>query len=226
MPKPTKVRILEYLYTVSSIPRKQLKLAFQDVAYNTVFRATKELLDSGYIELLSVSKGPTRIKITKAGMDYLSKQKDAVMQANIRSTVTSSSKKERIERVQKTIDMCVASGIKTSQTSNISFSIFSQKEQDEDTVIEFSNLFVDEAVFFRADEITKTIKTENTFGEEITQTQSRVTGLIINKNGLWFVYHSLDKLMKFTKQIELTFTEAVIRFMESSWLVQQYPNFF
>lgn len=69
MPKPTKVRILEYLYTVSSIPRKQLKLAFQDVAYNTVFRATKELLDSGYIELLSVSKGPTRIKITKAGMD-------------------------------------------------------------------------------------------------------------------------------------------------------------
>lgn len=31
MPKPTKVRILEYLYTVSSIPRKQLKLAFQDV---------------------------------------------------------------------------------------------------------------------------------------------------------------------------------------------------
>ena len=92
MPKPTKVRILEYLYTVSSIPRKQLKLAFQDVAYNTVFRATKELLDSGYIELLSVSKGPTRIKITKAGMDYLSKQKDAVMQANIRSTVTSSSK--------------------------------------------------------------------------------------------------------------------------------------
>ena len=32
--------------------------------------------------------------------------------------------------------------------------------------------------------------------------------------------------MKFTKQIELTFTEAVIRFMESSWLVQQYPNFF
>lgn len=95
MPKPTKVRILEYLYTVSSIPRKQLKLAFQDVAYNTVFRATKELLDCGYIELLSVSKGPTRIKITKAGMDYLSKQKDAVMQANIRSTVTSSSKKER-----------------------------------------------------------------------------------------------------------------------------------
>ena len=187
MPKPTKVRILEYLYTVSSIPRKQLKLAFQDVAYNTVFRATKELLDSGYIELLSVSKGPTRIKITKAGMDYLSKQKDAVMQANIRSTVTSSSKKERIERVQKTIDMCVASGIKTSQISNISFSIFSQKEQDEDTVIEFSNLFVDEAVFFRADEITKTIKAENTFGEEITQTQSRVTGLIINKNGLWFV---------------------------------------
>lgn len=79
MPKPTKVRILEYLYTVSSIPRKQLKLAFQDVAYNTVFRATKELLDSGYIELLSVSKGPTRIKITKAGMDYLSKQKDALM---------------------------------------------------------------------------------------------------------------------------------------------------
>lgn len=226
MPKPTKVRILEYLYTVSSIPRKQLKLAFQDVAYNTVFRATKELLDSGYIELLSVSKGPTRIKITKAGMDYLSKQKDAVMQANIRSTVTSSSKKERIERVQKTIDMCVASGIKTSQTSNISFSIFSQKEQDEDTVIEFSNLFVDEAVFFRADEIAKTIKAENTFGEEITQTQSRITGLIINKNGLWFVYHSLDKLMKFTKQIELTFTEAVIRFMESSWLVQQYPNFF
>lgn len=68
MPKPTKVRILEYLYTVSSIPRKQLKLAFQDVAYNTVFRATKELLDSGYIELLSVSKGPTRIKITKAGI--------------------------------------------------------------------------------------------------------------------------------------------------------------
>lgn len=197
MPKPTKVRILEYLYTVSSIPRKQLKLAFQDVAYNTVFRATKELLDSGYIELLSVSKGPTRIKITKAGMDYLSKQKDAVMQANIRSTVTSSSKKERIERVQKTIDMCVASGIKTSQTSNISFSIFSQKEQDEDTVIEFSNLFVDEAVFFRADEITKTIKTENTFGEEITQTQSRVTGLIINKNGLWFVYHSL---VSFTTQ--------------------------
>lgn len=47
MPKPTKVRILEYLYTVSSIPRKQLKLAFQDVAYNTVFRATKELLDGG-----------------------------------------------------------------------------------------------------------------------------------------------------------------------------------
>lgn len=87
-------------------------------------------------------------------------------------------------------------------------------------------MFVDEAVFFRADEITKTIKAENTFGEEITQTQSRVTGLIINKNGLWFVYHSLDKLMKFTKQIELTFTEAVIRFMESSWLVQQYPNFF
>lgn len=106
MPKPTKVRILEYLYTVSSIPRKQLKLAFQDVAYNTVFRATKELLDSGYIELLSVSKGPTRIKITKAGMDYLSKQKDAVMQANIRSTVTSSSKKERIERVQKRL-ICV-----------------------------------------------------------------------------------------------------------------------
>ena len=71
----TQLKILQYLYTVDSVPRKQIKIAIQDVAYNTVARATRELLDKGYAEVYKDQKKATRIKITRAGISYLTKNK-------------------------------------------------------------------------------------------------------------------------------------------------------
>lgn len=225
-PKTTEIKILQYLYSISSVPRKQLKIAIQDVTYDTVARATRELLSNGYVELVKKSKGPTHIKITRSGISYLAKIAHGEIKPSVRNQVTSAGKKERLERVQKTVDMCKAAEIRTSESSNISFSIFAPIEQSENDVIAFSNIFVDEAIFFRSDEITKTIKQFSHYGEEITQTQSRFTGIIINKNGLWFVYHTLNKLMRYSKNIEGTLCVAVIAFIQNSWVCKKYPQFF
>lgn len=230
----TQDKILQYLYTVDSVPRKQLKLANQDVAYNTVARAVRKLLDLGYVELTKAPKKASRIRITKAGIAYLTKEEiipgdagESDAKQRIRSVVTTPHRKGRIERVQKTIDLCKAAEITISGIDTaITFDCFSPKPQEDDIVDEFSTVFVENALFFRADEITKAIKLSDTYGEEVTQTQSRFTGVIINKNGMWIVYHTLDALMRYTKSVEATLVAALVNYIKHSWIVRQYPDFF
>lgn len=230
----TQDKILQYLYTVDSVPRKQLKLANQDVAYNTVARAVRKLLDLGYVELTKAPRKASRIRITKAGIAYLTKaeilpkeEKNNDAKQRVRSVVTTPRKKGRIERVKKTVDLCKAAEISISGIdTGITFDCFSSKAQEDDIVDEFSTVFVENALFFRADEITKAIKQSDTYGEEVTKTQSRFTGVIINKNGLWVVYHTLDGLMRYTKSVESTILAALISYLKHSWMVRQYPDFF
>lgn len=228
----TQLKILQYLYTVDSVPRKQIKIAIQDVAYNTVARATRELLDKGYAEVYKDQKKATRIKITRAGISYLTKNKKLPQNQNkeivgVRRLVTSNqNRKERIERVQKTVDLCKAAELTVSGETNLTFDCFSSNPQSDEVIEAFSTVYVESALFFRADEVTRAIKKAEMYGEEITQTQSRFTGIVINKNGIWVLYHTLNRLMQYTKSIENTMVTALMTYIKKSWIVQQYPDFF
>lgn len=76
--------------------------------------------------------------------------------------------------------------------------------------------FYDKGLLFLSDELSTTIKAEQTVGEEYTTGMSRLVGVIVNCKGIFYVYCTLDRLMRWIISYERRRVAAISRLFESS----------
>lgn len=187
-----------YLYTVPSIQRKQLILALPDMPYQSLTRAVRTAEKHGYIEQKSVNR-TRRVSITESGKKYITEKAGEELNRGKRRTATKHSEKERLrrfERAETTQIICRAAGIKVSTESGISFWDVIQPQSPNHEAAQ-SAVSTTEGMFFPSEDIARSIQFNRQAGENVSFAQSRYTGVIISVNGVWFVYNTLDKLMRF-----------------------------
>ena len=127
------------------------------------------------------------VRISPDGLKYIrSTQKDA-LDVDKRAAMKRRIKGEqgRLTRVETTLCMCRAAGIQPAKEAGIKLIDVLDPEQDA-TQTFMNDFFYDKGLLFLSDEISATIKTSTTMGEEYTLGQSRLVGIVINRTGISF----------------------------------------
>lgn len=80
-------------------------------------------------------------------------------------------------------------------------------------------------LLFLSDELSATIKATHTVGEEYTTGRSRLVGIIINCKGIFFIYCTLDKLMRWIVSYEHRRADAITKILKDSDASKQNADF-
>ncbi|MEG1925430.1 MAG: hypothetical protein RR415_06760 [Ruthenibacterium sp.] len=222
MVRKTKQNILLYLCQISEVQRKQLRIKFYDISENRLYEYIRQMVSDGLIELFQKG-GLNYVRITKAGVDLISKLADVSALRSKSASASTTEKKIRQQRIQKTKDICGAAHVYISgETFNFSNIINSPSETQKAL---FDTYFKQAGILFASDDIKAGIKKIGTYGEEVTATMSRYVGIILNKNGIWFVYHTLDKLMRWSVATEKILVNAVLNTLNVSKFLTGNPEY-
>ena len=111
--------------------------------------------------------------------------------------------------------MCRAAGIKLAKEEHIRLENVLNADAD-DYARFMDDYFYDKGLLFLSDELSATIKAEQTVGEEYTTGMSRLVGVIVNCKGIFYVYCTLDRLMRWIISYERRRVAAISRLFESS----------
>ena len=166
------------------------------------------------------------VRISPDGLKYIrSTQKDA-LDVDKRAAMKRRIKGEqgRLTRVETTLCMCRAAGIQPAKEASIKLIDVLDPEQDAAQTF-MNDFFYDKGLLFLSDEISATIKTSTTMGEEYTLGQSRLVGIVINRTGISFLYCTLDKLMRWVVSYEQRRVSAVMELLKSSSLAATDEDF-
>lgn len=197
-------KLLAYLYTVPSIKRKELAVALPDMSYQCLTRAVRTALEHGYVEYITVAKCRA-VRLTAEGKRYIrSAAGDSLDKARRRAaTVNGDTEgKRRFERRETARNLCRAAGIFPAAERGISFGdVLCHTEKGNAF---FAGDFPGNGLFFQSDDVSRSIRVSGLAKEEVTSTGSRYVGLILNNKGLFIVYNTLDKLMRFPEHPEMT----------------------
>ena len=203
-------KLLAYLFTVPYIKRKQLSVALPDMPYQCLTRAVRTALVHGYVECTTVAKCRA-IRLTKEGTRYIrSVAGDGLDKAQRRAaTVNADTEgKRRFERREAARSLCRAAGIVPAAEHGISFSdVLCATDQGNAF---FAGDFLGNGLFFQSDDVSRSIKNSGFAQEEVTSTGSRYVGIILNSKGLFIVYNTLDKLMRFPEHPEMALLNGLM----------------
>lgn len=203
-------KLLAYLFTVPYIKRKQLSVALPDMPYQCLTRAVRTALVHGYVECTTVAKCRA-IRLTKEGTRYIrSVAGDGLDKAQRRAaTVNADTEgKRRFERRETARSLCRAAGIVPAAEHGISFSdVLCATDQGNAF---FAGDFLGNGLFFQSDDVSRSIKNSGFAQEEVTSTGSRYVGIILNSKGLFIVYNTLDKLMRFPEHPEMALLNGLM----------------
>lgn len=195
-------KLLAYLYTVPSIKRKQLAVALPDMPYQCLTRATRTALAHGYAEYITVARCRA-VRLTSEGKRYIrTVAGDSLDKAKRRAATVKADEagKQRFERRETVRNLCRAAGIEPAIEKGVSFEdilCFTDKGQ-----AFFRQAFVQNGLFFLSDEVSRSIRNSGLAQDEVASTGSRYVGIILNHNGLFIVYNTLDRLMRFPERPE------------------------
>lgn len=217
--------LLIYLYTVPSIQRKQLVLALPNMPYQSLTKAVRTAEKHGYIVQEKVNR-TRRISITENGKKYITDTAKDELNKEKRRTATKHNEKERLrrfERAETTQILCKAAGINTSNEENITFwDLIQPQSPNHDKACKA--VCQEQGVLFTSEDIARSIQFERQVGENVSFAQSRYTGVIINANGVWFVYNTLDKLMRFVHANENMFVTGIRQLLSSILPLDTHMN--
>lgn len=130
----------------------------------------------------------------------------------------------RLNRVETTSCMCRAAGIKLAKEEGIQLTnILNANTKDYEKFME--NYFYNKGLLFLSDELSATIKATNTVGEEYTTGMSRLVGAIINSKGIYYLYCTLDKLMKWIISYEKRRVSAITALLQNSNAATESQDF-
>lgn len=120
--------------------------------------------------------------------------------------------------------MCRAAGIKLAKEEGIQLTnILNANTKDYEKFME--NYFYNKGLLFLSDELSATIKATNTVGEEYTTGMSRLVGAIINSKGIYYLYCTLDKLMKWIISYEKRRVSAITALLQNSNAATESQDF-
>lgn len=192
--------------------------------------SVKELPEEEFVDTTDVEvfmRDESRyVRISPDGLKYIrSTQKDA-LDVDKRAAMKRRIKGEqgRLTRVETTLCMCRAAGIQPAKEASIKLIDVLDPEQDAAQTF-MNDFFYDKGLLFLSDEISATIKTSTTMGEEYTLGQSRLVGIVINRTGISFLYCTLDKLMRWVVSYEQRRVSAVMELLKSSSLAATDEDF-
>lgn len=210
-------RLLCYLYSVDSIQRRQLVIALSDMPYQSVTLAVRNAVKHGYVEVFRKDES-NHLRITPDGVKYIRSTARDALDGQKRATMKRRLKGEngrRLNRMEVVSCMCRAASIKLAKEEHIRLENVLNADAD-DYARFMDDYFYDKGLLFLSDELSATIKAEQTVGEEYTTGMSRLVGVIVNCKGIFYVYCTLDRLMRWIISYERRRVAAISRLFESS----------
>ena len=221
-----KDKLLCYLYGVDSIQRRQLVIALPDIPYQSLTLAVRNAIKHGYVEVFRKDES-NYLRISPDGIKYIRTTAKDSLDSEKRATMKRRFKGEqgrRLNRVETTSCMCRAAGIKLAKEEGIQLTnILNANTKDYEKFME--NYFYNKGLLFLSDELSATIKATNTVGEEYTTGMSRLVGAIINSKGIYYLYCTLDKLMKWIISYEKRRVSAITALLQNSNAATESQDF-
>ena len=215
-------KLLSYLYTIDSIQRRQLVIALSDMPYQSLTLAVKH----GYAEVFRKDES-NHIRISQDGVKYIRSVAKDSLDSEKRANMKRRFKGEqgrRLNRVETTSCMCRAAGIPLAKEVGISLSELLITDTQDYTRF-MNDYFYDKGLLFLSDELSATIKATQTVGEEYTTGRSRLVGIIINCKGIFFIYCTLDKLMRWIVSYEHRRADVITKILKDSDASKQNADF-
>lgn len=219
-------KLLSYLYTIDCIQRRQLVIALSDMPYQSLTLAVRNAINHGYVEMFRKDES-NHIRISQGGVKYIRSVARDSLDSEKRANMKRRFKGEqgrRLNRVETTSCMCRAAGIPLAKEVGISLSELLIADA-QDYARFMNDYFYDKGLLFLSDELSATIKATNTVGEEYTTGRSRLVGIIINFKGIFFLYCTLDKLMRWIVSYEHRRADAVMKILKDSDASKQNKDF-
>lgn len=219
-------KLLCYLYGVDSIQRRQLVIALPDIPYQSLTLAVRNAIKHGYVEVFRKDES-NYLRISPDGIKYIRTTAKDSLDSEKRATMKRRFKGEqgrRLNRVETTSCMCRAAGIKLAKEEGIQLTnILNANTKDYEKFME--NYFYNKGLLFLSDELSATIKATNTVGEEYTTGMSRLVGAIINSKGIYYLYCTLDKLMKWIISYEKRRVSVITALLQNSNAATESQDF-
>lgn len=190
-------RLLIYLYGVPSIQRRQLVIALPEIPYQSLTLAVRKAKEHGYIEVFRKDDS-NHIRLSPEGVKYIRQKARDSLDTKKRADAKRRYQKERtrrLERVETTSNLCRAAGIPLAKEVGITISDLTGPESEEQEKF-FDSYFQDKGLLFLSDELSNGIRALGTMGEEYFSGRSRLIGVVINVTGVYYLYCTLDRLMK------------------------------
>lgn len=219
-------KLLSYLYTIDSIQRRQLVIALSDMPYQSLTLAVRNAVKHGYAEVFRKDES-NHIHISQDGVKYIRSVAKDSLDSEKRANMKRRFKGEqgrRLNRVETTSCMCRAAGIPLAKEVGISLSELLITDTQDYTRF-MNDYFYDKGLLFLSDELSATIKATHTVGEEYTTGRSRLVGIIINCKGIFFIYCTLDKLMRWIVSYEHRRADVITKILKDSDASKQNADF-
>ena len=219
-------KLLSYLYTIDSIQRRQLVIAQSDMPYQSLTLAVRNAVKHGYAEVFRKDES-NHIRISQDGVKYIRSVAKDSLDSEKRANMKRRFKGEqgrRLNRVETTSCMCRAAGIPLAKEVGISLSELLITDTQDYTRF-MNDYFYDKGLLFLSDELSATIKATHTVGEEYTTGRSRLVGIIINCKGIFFIYCTLDKLMRWIVSYEHRRADVITKILKDSDASKQNADF-
>ena len=219
-------KLLSYLYTIDSIQRRQLVIAPSDMPYQSLTLAVRNAVKHGYAEVFRKDES-NHIRISQDGVKYIRSVAKDSLDSEKRANMKRRFKGEqgrRLNRVETTSCMCRAAGIPLAKEVGISLSELLITDTQDYTRF-MNDYFYDKGLLFLSDELSATIKATHTVGEEYTTGRSRLVGIIINCKGIFFIYCTLDKLMRWIVSYEHRRADVITKILKDSDASKQNADF-
>lgn len=219
-------KLLSYLYTIDSIQRRQLVIALSDMPYQSLTLAVRNAVKHGYVEVFRKDES-NHIRISQDGVKYIRSVAKDSLDSEKRANMKRRFKGEqgrRLNRVETTSCMCRAAGIPLAKEVGISLSELLITDTQDYTRF-MNDYFYDKGLLFLSDELSATIKATHTVGEEYTTGRSRLVGIIINCKGIFFIYCTLDKLMRWIVSYEHRRADVITKILKDSNASKQNADF-
>lgn len=219
-------KLLSYLYTIDSIQRRQLVIALSDMPYQSLTLAVRNAVKHGCVEVFRKDES-NHIRISQDGVKYIRSVAKDSLDSEKRANMKRRFKGEqgrRLNRVETTSCMCRAAGIPLAKEVGISLSELLITDTQDYTRF-MNDYFYDKGLLFLSDELSATIKATHTVGEEYTTGRSRLVGIIINYKGIFFLYCTLDKLMRWIVSYEHRRADAITKILKDSDASKQNADF-
>lgn len=219
-------KLLSYLYTIDSIQRRQLVIALSDMPYQSLTLAVRNAVKHGYVEVFRKDEA-NHIRISQDGVKYIRSVAKDSLDSEKRANMKRRFKGEqgrRLNRVETTSCMCRAAGIPLAKEVGISLSELLITDT-QDYARFMNDYFYDKGLLFLSDELSATIKATHTVGEEYTTGRSRLVGIIINCKGIFILYCTLDKLMRWIVSYEHRRADAITKILKDSDASKQNADF-